>query len=85
MYLVCQVFWGQLDSQRAKLQETVDSLKESIQELKEEQSAVLQDKRRTEKAHRGKLVSGPKEGGMPCLLTTCCNEQSHLVWVCTYM
>ena len=59
MYLVCQVFWGQLDSQRAKLQETVDSLKESIQELKEEQSTVHQDKRRKEKAHRGKLVSEP--------------------------
>ena len=52
----------QREEVRSRYQESVDSLRESIQEMKEEQATVLQEKRRKEKAHKSKLVSGPREG-----------------------
>ena len=44
------------ERERSKLQESVDAVTESIREMGEEQAAVLQDKRRKEKAHKSKLV-----------------------------
>lgn len=60
------------EEERSKLQETADALKERIEEMKEEQEVILQDKRRKEKTHKSKLVSGTRAGrGLVLILTHC--------------